>query len=333
MKVLGDAMAFLHIMGHPPEIPSNIGINLAHVTCASPLMGTTAAILAETFLLKNMLLTAKRTATWVSSKSEFDETLERGMLAVILGIQNLPKDADLMALQRADIRIISLVCDTLSPYGSGCLNIDIGLTPLGRQAIRRMGELGLILDLSHASHRTAREALELIKTEKLPISVMASHTGCYGVYPHFYNLPDDVLRGIAEKGGVVGISTVGYALGGVKNSEPMAQAIHDCEAFKAHVRHAINICGYEAVVIGSDGPYTKIDPKQARADTESIRELFDPYGTWGTRYPAHPPHLTGPDKMSEIERLIRSTAHEDAIEAIMGENLLRFFKESLPTGC
>lgn len=337
MKTIGDSMAFLHLSGEHLTITSDICLNLAHATCASPWTQTTAEILAETFLFKNMILTAEKPTAWVSDKNELDGALSRGELAVVLGLQNLPKDADLMALQRADIRVISLAHDSLSPYGSGCLNIDIGLTPLGRQAIRRMSELGLILDLSHASHRMAREALKLIKIEELPISVMASHTGCYGVYPHFCNLPDDVLQGIADKGGVVGISTVGYALGGVMHELSGIQADYDCRAFITHITHAVNICGAGAVVIGSDGPYTKIEHTQAWAQqiiTQNMRELFDPYGTWGVRYPAHPPIFTGPDKINGVEICIKETALvEESMAAIIGENLLKFFKESLPAGC
>lgn len=334
MQTIGDSMAFLHLPGEPATIPPDICLNLAHATCAAPWTNTTAEILAETFLFKNMLLTAEKPSTWVSNKNELDGALSGGQLAVVLGLQNLPNDADLMALQRADIRVISLAHDSLSPYGSGCLNIDIGLTPLGRQAIRRMSELGLILDLSHASHRMAREALELIKVEKLPIPVMASHTGCYGVYPHFCNLPDDVLRGIADKGGVVGISTVGYTLGGVEHPFSEIQAGYDREAFMAHIRYALKICGHETVAIGSDGPYAKIDWEQEKIDTENMCRLFDPYGTWGTRYPPHPPKLTGPDKMNGVEDCARKmTLGEESISAVMGENLLRFFRESLPAGC
>ena len=73
-----------------------------------------------------------------------------------------------------------------------------GLNEFGRQVIREMNRLGMIVDLSHVSAETMLDAVE---TSVAP--VICSHSGAYGVNPHPRNVPDDVIKKIAEKGGVI----------------------------------------------------------------------------------------------------------------------------------
>lgn len=75
-----------------------------------------------------------------------------------------------------------------------------GLSPLGKQVVTRLNELGIMADISHASMKTA---LDMIAVSKAPI--IASHSSVKGVFDHPRNVSDEVLDAIKKNGGVVQI--------------------------------------------------------------------------------------------------------------------------------
>ncbi len=111
-----------------------------------------------------------------------------------------------------------------------------GLTPLGRQVVARMEQLGIIVDLAHASTQTVQEVLQLATRP-----VVVSHTGVAAVCPGPRNLTDDQLRAIAANGGLIGI---GYWDGAV--CEPTIEKI------TAAIMHAVKVMGVQHVALGSD---------------------------------------------------------------------------------
>ncbi len=76
-----------------------------------------------------------------------------------------------------------------------------GLTDFGRDVIREMNRLGMIVDISHVSDKTFWDVLEV--TDK---PVFASHSCAWALNPHYRNLKDDMLKALAKNGGVVGIN-------------------------------------------------------------------------------------------------------------------------------
>ncbi|MCL1592784.1 MAG: dipeptidase [Actinomycetia bacterium] len=73
-----------------------------------------------------------------------------------------------------------------------------GLTEFGRSVVSMMNELGMVVDISHVSDATMRDAIEVSDRP-----VMASHSGARSIASHVRNVPDDVLEAVAENGGVV----------------------------------------------------------------------------------------------------------------------------------
>lgn len=86
-----------------------------------------------------------------------------------------------------------------SEYGS--LGPHGGLTEFGKEVIREMNRLGMIVDISHVHDDTFWDVIEV--TTK---PVIASHSCAWGINPHFRNLKDDMLKALAENGGVIGIN-------------------------------------------------------------------------------------------------------------------------------
>ena len=117
--------------------------------------------------------------------------------------------------------------------------MEKGLKEFGIQAVERMGELGMIVDVSHASDGTFRDILEYAESP-----VMASHSNCRALCSHPRNLSDDMIRALAEKGGIAGLNFCGAFLGTAKDSK--------IEEMTAHLLHMIQVGGREFPAIGTD---------------------------------------------------------------------------------
>ena len=117
---------------------------------------------------------------------------------------------------------------------------DTGLTDLGRAVVRRMNELGMIVDLSHSGPQTA---LDTARTSDGP--VIATHFGCRSVSvggkSKHRNITDETMKVVADRGGLVGIVQAPNLLGG-----------HGFEPFFRHLDYAVKLIGVDHVCIGSD---------------------------------------------------------------------------------
>ena len=82
--------------------------------------------------------------------------------------------------------------------------MEKGLKPFGVEVIERMGELGMIADVSHASDKTF---WDILKYAKGP--VVATHSNCRSLCNHPRNLSDEMMRALAEKGGIMGLNFYG----------------------------------------------------------------------------------------------------------------------------
>ncbi|MBD3409782.1 MAG: membrane dipeptidase [Ignavibacteriales bacterium] len=129
-------------------------------------------------------------------------------VAVFLGVENgYAVGVDLENVRRLydqGARYITLchvenndICDSSTDEGGP---LHDGLSAFGERVVREMNRLGMIVDLSHVSDETVRDVLTLSDAP-----VIASHSACRALHNHPRNLPDDLLRGIAENGGVLQI--------------------------------------------------------------------------------------------------------------------------------
>ena len=181
-----------------------------------------------------------------------------GMLS-IEGLQDLEgKLANLDVLYRAGFRMAGLAHFFDNEVaGSMHGEAKAGLTPLGRQAVRRMEALGMVVDVAHSSHATIAEVLAMAQRP-----VVASHGGVQATCKVNRNLTDDEIRGIARTGGVIGI---GYWDAAICSTQPAAAA-----AAIAHVR---DVAGIDHVGLGSDfdgAVTTGFDASQLAAVTQAL---------------------------------------------------------------
>ena len=121
---------------------------------------------------------------------------------------------------------------------------DAGLTHLGRRAVRRMNQLGLAIDLSHSSDRTA---LDTCEQSEAPVFI--THAGARAVWDTPRMKPDDVLRAVAATGGVIGMSAAPHTTLSAQHSR------HTIESVMDHFRYCVDLVGIEHVAFGPDTLY------------------------------------------------------------------------------
>ena len=155
----------------------------------------------------------------VGSVAEFEDVRRRGQIALIPAVEGGDQFDDRIANLRhayqRGVRSVGLVYDHHNRFGDGAMvqqgseafasQAAGGLTALGRDWIAEMNRLGMIVDLSHASERTARDAIDASRAP-----VIFSHSGVRALADTPRNLSDDVLRAVARRGGIVMVTLVPY---------------------------------------------------------------------------------------------------------------------------
>ena len=161
-----------------------------------------------------------------------------GAMLTIEGLQNLEgKAANLDRLYDAGFRMAGLTHFFDNELAGSMHGLKKGgLTPFGRDIVRRMEAKGMIIDIAHLSHTGVAEVLAMATRP-----VVSSHGGVQATCKVNRNLTDDEVRGVAKTGGVIGI---GYWEGAVCSTDPRAAA-------KA-MKHVRDLVGIQHVALGSD---------------------------------------------------------------------------------
>lgn len=126
------------------------------------------------------------------------------------------------------LRMVSPVHFRNNQYADSATDVTAvfgGLSALGEDLVREANRLGLVLDGSHASDETVRDMLVLSTTP-----IVMSHSGPKGVYDHPRNMPDDLIKAVAEKGGVIQVNALGSYLEQLTASPERVAALAELEA-------------------------------------------------------------------------------------------------------
>lgn len=235
----------------------------------------------------------------VDDASEFGG-LPEGVIGCVLAIEGghaIEDDlAQLDHYAARGVRVMTLTWNNHLSWARSCRDgagagVPEGLSSLGREVVAHMGELGMLVDLSHAGERTFYDALECALSPPI-----VSHSGCRALSDHPRNVTDDQLRALKAKGGVLGIpfataflhegeraaereyrATEEYRA--VKGADPTESLLFQGDAIQAalepfpleyvvrHILHALDVCGEEHVAIGSD--FDGIDRRPAGLEDAS----------------------------------------------------------------
>lgn len=139
------------------------------------------------------------------------------------------------------VRMLTLVHFTPNDLGdSSMMNIHNGLSRFGKEVVKRMNGLKMMIDVAHMSDKGIRDVL---KISTYP--VLASHTGMRSLCGIKRNIADEIARDVAKAGGIIGIIPFPPYL---KKSSFSA----GIDSMIDHIVKAAEVCGAESVAIGSD---------------------------------------------------------------------------------
>ncbi|QSX05528.1 dipeptidase [Sedimentibacter sp. zth1] len=140
-----------------------------------------------------------------------------------------------------------------------------GLKPFGIETIERMNDLGIIVDVSHLSDGGF---YDVCKYSKRPF--MATHSNARSIQGHPRNLTDEMIKMLANNGGITGLNFCGAFL---QNDE-----ISTLDAMMKHIRHIINVGGLDILGLGTDfdGIGGELEVKGAQ-DMHTLPETMEHY--------------------------------------------------------
>jgi membrane dipeptidase len=182
---------------------------------------------------------------------DFARAKQENKTAVLFSFETVTpldgKPERIEAFRGLGVRVMQITYNVATPFGMGCLgDANSGLTELGRKAIEAMNKQGVALDLSHSNIKTSFDALKATKK-----TAIITHAGCAAIHEHPRNKPDNLLRAVADQGGVIGIYDLCYL-----TASPKQPTLDD---YMAHMTHALKVCGEDHVGIGSDSAMTAWD--------------------------------------------------------------------------
>jgi membrane dipeptidase len=184
-------------------------------------------------------------------------------VGLLFGLQDAAPIGDdlgrLDLLYDAGVRVLQLTFNLRNLVGDGCVEREqAGLSRFGVEVVKRLNELGIIVDVSHSGSKTTLDAIE---HSERPIAI--THSSCMAVAEHPRAKTDEQLRALAERDGYLGINAVPFFI-----AAPGEQATVDTVA--DHVEHAVGILGVERVGIGTD--WAVWSPDYPRAIQQKTRE-------------------------------------------------------------
>ena len=232
--------------------------------------------------------------TPVTTHGGIVEAAAEGKVAAMLSIEGADviegKVGMLGVFHRLGVRMVGLVHSLRNELADGVADgrTGGGLSELGVEAVEELDRLGMLIDVSHLSDAGFWDLIDVAKGP-----VMASHSNARAVCDHPRNMTDDMIRAMADRGGVMGMN---FAPGFVHPTRATVKGVVD------HIDHIVGLVGPDHVGLGSD---------------------FDgiPYTPEGLEDVTKMPNITA-------ELVGRGYSEED-VKKILGLNHLRLMREVL----
>lgn len=261
--------------------------------------------------VQDSLMEAKNVAALATNPSEIASNKASGLISILLGMENgLPLQEDLSLLRlfyRLGVRYLTLthngdnaICDSAAEgrrWG--------GLSPFGREVVAEMNRLGMIVDVAHLSDKTFWDCIECSSAP-----IVSTHSCCRALASHRRNMTDEMIRALADKGGVIQINfyprflSDEYAAAadstGLEDwaetvesewiedpsNQAKIKAWHEAQdrlktlprpgvkEIVDHIDHAVKVGGIDAVGLGSDFDGILVPPAGVE-DCSAIPAVFD----------------------------------------------------------
>lgn len=242
----------------------------------------------------------------VKKSEDFDIANENNKIAILIGMEGLQaiddNIDDIEKLYSLGVRHASLTWNEENKLATGAKgNIDRGLTEDGARLIKKMEQLGIILDVSHANEKTF---WDICKVAKKPF--IASHSNCRSLCDVARNLTDDQLREIARRNGVVGVNSYEEFVSSDLEKRTVDNLVD-------HIDHMVEVMGIDHIGLGFDfAEYL---------NTDTLKHYVSTY-TYGVK------GLEETDKAKNIINVLEKRGYsKEDIEKISYKNFYRVIKE------
>ena len=246
-----------------------------------------------------------------------------GRTAIFFGFQNCSPIEDNIGLveicHQLGARFMQLSYNNQSLLATGCYEgDDPGITRMGRQVIREMNRVGLVVDMSHSARRSTLEAIEI---SERPIAITHANPAFW--FTALRNKSDDVLKALAESGGMLGFSMYPHHIKGKS----------DCllEDFCSMIARTAEMIGVEHIGFGSDLCQDQPDSvvEWMRNGTWTKERDFGEGSAGQAGFPVQPEWFRDNRDFKNILNFLRKTGFsEDEVARIAGLNWLDFFEQS-----
>jgi membrane dipeptidase len=177
------------------------------------------ATIEQIDVLKRLIARYPRDLVLCTTAAEVQRAMKAGRIASLIGMEGGHSIGSSLAVLRQayalGARYMTLAHFRNTPWSDSATDTPAhdGLTDFGRDVVREMQRIGMLVDLSHVSAATMRDALDVARAP-----VMFSHSGARGVEAHPRNVPDDVLDRLKANGGLVMVDAYpSYVSGAVRD--------------------------------------------------------------------------------------------------------------------
>lgn len=244
----------------------------------------------------------------VTTASEMEKNFSEGFVSVLKTIEDgMAMEGNienLKVMYQRGVRVAGFTWNFENELGFGhqltetglLIDDKNGLKPAGFAFTEAMEEMGMLMDISHLNDAGTRDVFDTVKAST---PVLATHSNARGLCRHARNLPDDLLKKLADHGGVTGINFCHAFLNDryMDDSEKLSRIEDMC----AHMKYIRNLAGIDCIGLGSD---------------------FD--GITSTL------EVNGCGEMQKIaEGMDRAGFTSEEIEKVFYKNVLRVFREVL----
>jgi membrane dipeptidase len=247
---------------------------------------------------------------------------ETGRTAIFFGFQNpSPIEDDIGLVQiwhGLGARFMQLTYNNQSLLATGCYeDTDIGITRMGREVIAEMNRVGMVIDMSHSAEGSTLEAIEI---SSRPIAITHANPAFW--QPALRNKSDDVLKALAQSGGMLGFSMYPHHLKDGSNCT--------IKSFAEMIARTAELIGPEHLGIGSDLCQDQPDSVVTWMRNGRWTKTLD-YGEGSASaagFPDQPDWFGDNRDFGNIGAALAQTGFSNPeVDGIMGGNWLRFYQD------
>ena len=257
-----------------------------------------------------------------NSYKDIDRAHKENKTAIFFGFQNCsPIEDDISLVQSVrDLGAVfmQLTYNNQSLLATGCYeNVDSGVTRMGREVIKEMNQVGIVVDMSHSAEQSTLDAIDISEN---PIAI--THANPFSWHESKRNKSDQILKALNDSGGMIGLSMYPHHLRNGTNCT--------IESFCEMVAQTTELIGINQIGIGSDlclgQPDSVVDWMRNGTWTKS-----KDYGE-GTKenaaFPIQPDWFKDARGFNNIEDGLKKIGFNDIeINGILGNNWYNFYKK------